>query len=125
MPISPILTPQKKLGGRGEELTAAYFRRQGYKIIARNFRLGRREIDLIARRKNQLVFIEVKTRRLTKDSGWENPLGRRQTGRLRLALAAYCAGRHINPETVRLDLVLILVREKERLAQLRHYPGIL
>ncbi|MDQ6860456.1 MAG: YraN family protein [Verrucomicrobiota bacterium] len=50
-------------GEQGERLAARYLRRQGYKILYRNFR-GRTggEIDLVCRDGETLVFVEVKTR---------------------------------------------------------------
>jgi putative endonuclease len=50
-------------GARGEKLACRYLRRNGYKILYRNFR-GRSggEIDIVARDGDTLVFIEVKTR---------------------------------------------------------------
>jgi putative endonuclease len=52
-----------RLGARGEKLAASYLRRQGYKVLYRNFR-GRQggEIDLVCRERDTLVFVEVKTR---------------------------------------------------------------
>jgi putative endonuclease len=52
-----------QLGVRGEKLAAHYLRRQGFKILYRNFR-GRTggEIDLVCRDRDTLVFVEVKTR---------------------------------------------------------------
>jgi putative endonuclease len=51
------------LGSRGERLAASYLRRRGLRILARNFSTPRGEIDLIARDRDTLVFVEVKTRR--------------------------------------------------------------
>lgn len=50
-------------GAQGEKLARRYLRRQGYKILYRNFR-GRRggEIDIVCREGDTLVFVEVKTR---------------------------------------------------------------
>lgn len=51
------------LGYFGENLACYYLRKQGYKIIARNFRCRRYgEIDIIASKDEVLAFIEVKTR---------------------------------------------------------------
>jgi putative endonuclease len=52
-----------RLGALGEKLAARHLRRQGFKILFRNFR-GRQggEIDLVARDRDTLVFVEVKTR---------------------------------------------------------------
>ena len=52
-----------RLGARGEKLACRFLRRNGYKILYRNFR-GRRggEIDIVCREQDTLVFVEVKTR---------------------------------------------------------------
>ena len=55
----------KKLGDLGEKIAAKYLKKQGYKILGRNFRYKKfGEIDIIAKKKNtkDVVFIEVKTR---------------------------------------------------------------
>ena len=52
-----------RLGLRGEKLACDYLRRQGYKILYRNFRARRGgEIDIVCRDRDTLVFVEVKTR---------------------------------------------------------------
>ena len=52
-----------ELGALGERLAAEHLERQGYRILERNFRCRMGEIDLIARRENELVFTEVKLRK--------------------------------------------------------------
>ena len=50
------------LGARGERAAAKYLRRRGFKILVRGFRSKAGEIDIVARQKEWLVFVEVKTR---------------------------------------------------------------
>ena len=57
------LTPRLELGERGEDAAARFLRRNGYKIIVRRFKSRAGEIDIIARQKDWLVFVEVKTRK--------------------------------------------------------------
>ncbi len=52
----------KTIGRLGETLACEYLLNNGYEIIKRNYNTKRGEIDIIARYKNALVFIEVKTR---------------------------------------------------------------
>ena len=50
------------LGQEGEQLAAAYLLNKGYRIIERNYRFHRNEIDIIALHGRTLCFVEVKTR---------------------------------------------------------------
>lgn len=50
------------LGKRGESIAAAYLVKEGYEVLEKNWRHRRAEIDLIARKDEVLVFVEVKTR---------------------------------------------------------------
>ena len=49
-------------GKKGEDIAVKYLKRKGYKIIEQNWRCRLGEIDIIARHKDSVVFIEVKTR---------------------------------------------------------------
>jgi putative endonuclease len=51
-----------KIGIKGENLAAEFLVQKGFEIVTRNFRHKRTEIDLIVRRDNWLIFVEVKTR---------------------------------------------------------------
>ncbi len=52
----------KNIGRLGENLAEQFLKNIGYKIIERNFQSKKGEIDIIARDKKEIVFIEVKTR---------------------------------------------------------------
>lgn len=52
----------KELGRQGESLAALFLQKKGLRILARNFRTRSGEIDLVARDRKELVFVEVKTR---------------------------------------------------------------
>lgn len=51
-----------EIGKLGEDLAIKYLKEKGYEIIERNFRCKQGEIDIIAKTKEEYVFIEVKTR---------------------------------------------------------------
>ena len=53
----------RSLGAWGEGKAAAYLRRRGYRIVARNYRCRGGEIDVIARKGGVLAFVEVKLRK--------------------------------------------------------------
>ena len=57
----------KQLTGKyGEEVACEYLEKNNYKIIERNFSCYKGEIDIIAKYKNEIIFVEVKTRRNMK-----------------------------------------------------------
>lgn len=54
---------RKNIGSSGEAIAARFLRRQGYRILATNWRCRLGEIDIVARDGDTLVFCEVKLRR--------------------------------------------------------------
>lgn len=105
---------KKALGGSGEEAAAKYLIENGYSIIDRNWRCRLGEIDIIAKEKSDLVFVEVKTRRATtKDafSPWESVNEYKQR-RLRQLVSAYtCQNRSLiwneRIKKLRLDVIAV------------------
>src|SRR5687768_6497414 len=64
------MTDKIETGGIGENLAADFFISQGYQVVARNYRWRQAEIDLIVKRDNWLIFVEVKTR---SSNAWGEP----------------------------------------------------
>jgi putative endonuclease len=56
------MSDEIKTGVKGENLAAEFLERKGFEIVSRNFRHKQTEIDLIVKRDNWLIFVEVKTR---------------------------------------------------------------
>jgi putative endonuclease len=85
----------RELGVRGERRAAWFYRFRGYRIVARNVRFRRGEIDLIVRRGNTLVFVEVKTRQsLAAGEGFESVGRAKQLQLVRLACEYLAAHPH-------------------------------
>lgn len=55
----------KKIGEYGEKIAASYLKKNGYKIVEKNYRTRSSEIDIIAYDGEVLCFVEVKTRSRT------------------------------------------------------------
>jgi putative endonuclease len=51
-----------KTGSKGENLAAEFLKKKGFEIVARNYRFKHAEIDLIIKKEDWLIFVEVKTR---------------------------------------------------------------
>ncbi|GIV37167.1 MAG: UPF0102 protein [Cyclobacteriaceae bacterium] len=56
------MASKQQAGKCGENLAASFLERQGYELVARNYRYRRAEVDLIMRKADWLVFVEVKAR---------------------------------------------------------------
>jgi len=56
------MSESHELGQKGEDLATAYLKDKGFRILFRNWKWGKHEIDIIAENKDFIVFIEVKTR---------------------------------------------------------------
>ena len=50
------------IGEKGEQLAVNYLLKDGYEVLEKNWRFKKSEIDIIAKKGNELVFVEVKTR---------------------------------------------------------------
>jgi len=61
-----MLNRQQQFGKKSERLAAEYLKLKGYRIIETNYRCPVGEIDIIAREKGTLVFVEVKARRSSR-----------------------------------------------------------
>jgi putative endonuclease len=79
------------LGRRGERQAAAFLARRGYRVIGTGFLARRGEIDLVCRRGDRLVLVEVKTRTSDAFGTPAEAVGARKQRALRAAAAEYRA----------------------------------
>lgn len=111
---------RQALGRWGEEEAARYLRRLGMKILERNFKTPVGEVDLIARHRQYLVFVEVKTRRSVSYGHPQEAVGsvkQRQIVRTAQWYLASGAGRGLQP---RFDVVAVLAAAEG--PQIQHIP---
>ena len=95
----------RELGRAGEEAAAAYLERRGYRIVDRNARADRVEIDLVVARGGTLVFVEVKTRRSRAQGAPECAVDARKQARIVRGAAAWLRDHRARPRRVRFDVV--------------------
>ena len=94
-------------GKRGERIAALYLQKQGYKILEMNFKARYGEIDIIARDKDTLVFVEVKTRKNYKYGRPEEAIDLRKL-RMIIQTGEYYKMLHPElPELLRIDVVAV------------------
>jgi putative endonuclease len=95
------------LGKKGEDLAVAHLEKLKYRILARNYQCSVGEMDIIARDKDTLVFVEVKTR-ATKDFGGPAAAvnGRKQRQLSKVALS-YLNQKKLRDVPARFDVVAV------------------
>ena len=113
---------RKTLGAWGESLATLHLEALEYRIICRNWRCQNGEVDIIASQGEELVFIEVKTRRGSNMGSPEEGLTKAKSQRLVMLAQMYLAENDLDVDW-RLDLIAIEVDEKLRLLRLDHVPN--
>jgi putative endonuclease len=106
------MTPRSRfglrLGALGEEAAAELLRKAGYRIVARNHRCSRGEVDVIAEKGDLLVFVEVRTRATAAFGGPEETVGTRKQRRVIAAARDYLAQRRGPPKAARFDVIAVV-----------------
>jgi putative endonuclease len=98
---------RKWTGRQGEELAAAHLAREGYQIIARNYRCPFGEIDIIAREGKTLVFVEVKSRRSDSYGDPQQAVDRRKQKKISKIALHYLSQHHLANHPARFDVVAV------------------
>ncbi|MBS1264207.1 MAG: hypothetical protein MAG471_00023 [Acidimicrobiaceae bacterium] len=102
------------LGRWGERVAERHYRRDGYRVLARNWRCRSGEIDLILEHRGTVVFCEVKTRSSEVFGHPAEAVDQRRQGRLRRAAVEWMKGGGCSG-AVRFDVVAVLPGRVERL----------
>jgi len=110
----------------GERAAAKYLRKElSMDILARNFRAGRGEIDIVARDGNCLVFVEVKTRMENAQvDGYFSAVSPRKMRVLRRTSLAYLSFLRRRPPSWRIDVVEVRHGEDGKVKSISHFPNV-
>lgn len=112
----------KKLGAYGEQLACDYLIKKGFRIIQKNFRYKKGEIDIICRDKETLVFVEVKSRCNLEFGPPEYAINGHKILQIRKIAKAYLAIHDLNDINCRFDAVTILFKENSTY-ELNHFEN--
>jgi len=117
--------PDFATGRRGEDLAHRFLRRQGFTIVARNYRprAGAGEIDLIAWEKDQLAFIEVKTRATDEFGTPDRAVDAEKQAYIEHAARDYARRAGVDWGAVRFDIVSVLLTRPPAIGLLRDAFG--
>jgi len=114
-----MTTAAPKTGLTAEDYTVHFLKKKSFPIKARNYRYQRAEIDIIAKKKRLLVFVEVKARSNDQFGEPETFVGAKQQTLVRAA-ATYHILSHEWRHAIRFDIIALLHQHDGQL-QLTHF----
>lgn len=120
-PASSGRLDRKSLGTLGETFACRFLRDHNYAIMERNYTCPVGEIDIIARHKDTIVFVEVKSQYTHVDIRPERKVDARKRKKLH-ALAAYYRKTRLRKDLpCRIDVITVKISPRNKPAEIRHY----
>ena len=115
---------RQRIGRWGEEHAARYLQERGYVILERNLRTPHGEIDILSRKDDLLVFVEVKTRSSTTFSYPEQAVTPRKQMHMLAAAEAYFEGHPDSSDTWQFDVIAIERKPGEE-PEIVHFENVI
>lgn len=109
---------RQELGLRGERIAERWLCLQGWRVLHRRYRSGRRDIDLVVARESQVAFVEVKTRRGEEFGGPVGAVNWRKQKELARSAWTWIERHGRSGDSYRFDVVGVLVEGKR--VRVRH-----
>lgn len=106
------MAKHNELGSFGEELAVDFLLQKGYKILARNWRFQKAEVDVIAQKKDILAAVEVKTRSTNDFGDPQDFVNSKKINLLVKAVDEYVQQKDLDVE-VRFDIIAITTNNKK------------
>ncbi|WP_136520420.1 MULTISPECIES: YraN family protein [Cellulomonas] len=111
------------VGRYGEDVAARFVTEAGWRVLDRNWRCAEGELDIVALDGDELVAVEVKTRRSAAYGHPAEAVTARKLARLRRLTAAWLRAHDVQARSVRVDVVAVTLPPRGR-AHVEHLPGV-
>lgn len=112
--------PPHALGRFGEAYAHAYLVRTGWTVLERNYRFGRREVDLVVRRGGLVAFVEVKTRAGGGYGAPEESVTRLKQREIEAVAREFLWRHRLDDIDVRFDVVAIVAGPGHKVIRIEH-----
>ncbi len=112
------------IGKLGEKIAREYLEKKGYNIIEQNYKTKYAEIDLIAKKKNTLIFVEVRTKTGEEFGTPEDTINRDKKRKLRMNAMAY-VNRKKWKGSYRINAICIVLNPDQTILRLTHHENII
>ncbi|NLI13932.1 YraN family protein [Pelotomaculum propionicicum] len=111
---------RKQLGSKGEEAACQYLKKNGYRILCRNYSCSLGEIDIVAQEGEYLVFVEVRSKSSEGFGLAEESITKRKQSRLRQLAWYYLKAERKTGSDCRFDVIAVEFDLDDRVKRLEH-----
>lgn len=101
------------LGREGEDLALGFLKKEGYRILAKNYRSRLGEIDIVARDKDTICFVEVKTRQFLESGEPLEAVNALKQRKISKTALGYLKEKHLLDRKARFDVVAVTYSENK------------
>lgn len=101
------MSDRREFGQEGESIAIRYLKKNGYKILEQNYRTKLGEIDIIAKDKDTIVFVEVKARRSRRFGNPKYAVTPKKQRKISMVALYYLKAAKQNDAKARFDVVAI------------------
>ncbi len=115
------MAKRSEVGAWGEAIAAKRLAEQGYTVLARNWRAGHGEIDIIVERAGDIIFVEVRTRRSDAFGTPEESITPRKRAKLIETALAYLDAHDLLDAQWQFDMIAIDLDARNALIRYDHY----
>lgn len=102
---------RSSLGDRGEKAACGFLKDRGYEILEKNYRCKLGEIDVIARRRGRLAFVEIKTRTSAQFGMPQEAVDLRKQAKIFKVAQWFLKEKKLEEMPVAFDVVAVLWKE--------------
>ncbi len=114
----------KQVGSFGEQHSAHYLQKKGFHIIGLNSTSRWGEIDIIAEKDNIIHFIEVKTRKTSKQGKPVEAVTYQKLKKLTRAIEFYILSHNLSNRKFQIDVIGIVLAQDNNVTEMKYYPNV-
>ncbi|KKQ62221.1 MAG: TIGR00252 family protein [Parcubacteria group bacterium GW2011_GWE2_38_18] len=115
----------KAIGAFGEKIAKDFLLKRGYEIISNNIKASFKEIDLIVKKENILVFVEVKTRASVFLGTAAEMMSTRKLNNIKIGASLYLNNQKNNYQDLRFDFIAVDIDKGQKTAKIKHFKDII
>lgn len=105
------MSEKQQIGKLGEDLATKYLEEKNYKILTRNFHCKQGEIDIIAKKNNEIIFVEVKARTNLYYGRPAEAVTKIKQKHIEKAAEYYLYKNNLANNNVRIDVIEVYIKE--------------